>query len=50
MAKSCEWWRTQKRRTQKKYFLFLGMYLTPREVRTYFVRKEKLRNDKWQSI
>lgn len=34
--KSYAWWRKQKRRVQKKYTLFLGVYLTPRERRLWY--------------
>ena len=39
MSVSREWYRKQKRRIQKKYTLFLGRYLSPKEVRVYFIRK-----------
>ena len=47
------WWKSKKRRTQKKYTLFLHRYLSPKEVKEgyknyqhgkglYFVGIEKL--------
>lgn len=34
--RSYTWWRKQKRRVQKKYTLFLGAYLTPREAKLWY--------------
>lgn len=31
-----QWWRKQKRRVQKKYTLFLGRYLSPKEKREWY--------------
>lgn len=38
------WWKGKKRRVQKKYTLFLGRYLSPKETRCQY--KELMRNHK----
>ena len=52
MSKSYQWYRSQKRRVQKKYTLLLGRYLTPKELRVYFKRKYVRPTDTehWRSI
>ena len=38
--KSYQWWRKQKKRVQKKYTLFLGRYLSPKDLREWYKSKE----------
>jgi len=33
--KSYTWWKQQKRRVQKKYTLFLGMYFSPKDTKAF---------------
>lgn len=33
--KSYEWWKSQKRRVQKKYILLCGCYLSPKETKQF---------------
>lgn len=36
--KTYNWWLGKKRRVRKKYTLFLGMYMSPKEVREWYKR------------
>lgn len=36
--RSYQWWKKQKKRVQKKYTLWLGRYLSPKELRELFNR------------
>lgn len=36
------WWKSQKPRVRKKYTLCCGMYLSPKEVKEYFKRRQKV--------
>lgn len=36
MPRSYRWWLSQKRRVQKKYTLFFGRYLSPKEVKAWY--------------
>lgn len=38
--KSYEWWLGRKKRVRKKYTLFLGKYMSPKEVKSW--------NKEWQ--
>lgn len=40
-----EWWKKQKRRVQKKYTLFLGNYLSPKEVSALAKRLRGKKNE-----
>ncbi|MBP3891484.1 MAG: hypothetical protein J6D29_04855 [Solobacterium sp.] len=39
--KDYTWWLQQKRRVQKKYTLFLGWYLSPKERKEWYKRLMK---------
>ena len=37
------WWLGQKKRVQKKYTLFLGRYLSPKEVMAWYKKRVRRR-------
>lgn len=39
--KSYEWWLGRKKRVRKKYTLFLGRYLSPKEKRLWYKEWQK---------
>lgn len=39
--RSYTWWKKQKRRVQKKYTLFLGQYLSPKELKELYKTWQK---------
>lgn len=39
--KSYEWWRGRKKRVRKKYTLFLGKYLSPKESKSLHKKLQK---------
>ena len=43
--RSYVWWRGRKGRVKKKYTLFLGRYLSPKEVKTWYRAWNRRAND-----
>lgn len=39
--KSYEWWRGRKKRVRKKYTLFLGKYISPKELKSWHKEWQK---------
>ena len=39
--KSYEWWLSRKKRVRKKYTLFLGKYISPKELKSWYKEWQK---------